>query len=312
VEAAGRRLSGATGLTTVADGVLRVDAPLAIRTPTQINCYILRDAAAGGDLLVDTGMRESRATLEAAFDAAGRRPGAVLITHGHIDHWGGATAFADTVLAHPETRVELDFAAGRPLPHGGSVPVDGAALEVFAAYRRLVDGVPAIREIADGDLLGEWRALWTPGHAPGHLCLFRERDGVLIAGDQLLPDVTPNIQPGLGGRDALADFLASLERLAALPVRMVLPAHGEPFADARARARQLRGHHERRLQRLQALLGDGVEAVAELSARLFAQLDDDPQDRFLAQMETYAHLEHLRRRGQAIHRGDRWVAASGV
>lgn len=290
----------------VASGVVRIDAPLPLRSPTQINCYLLRDALPAGDLLVDTGMRESRATIDAALESVAAQIGGVLITHGHIDHWGTAVAYGETVLAHPGSRVELDFAAGRTEPDAADLPFEGSA-EVFAAYRRLVDAVPAVEPIEDGTQLGEWRVIWTPGHAPGHICLFRERDGVLVAGDQLLPGFTPNIQPGLDGGDALADFLDSLDRLDELPIRLVLPAHGDPFTDARGRVSELRAHHSRRLDQLRTRCADGGATLPELTRLLFRGLEEQ-EDRFLATLETYAHLVHLERRGGVERHGACWRA----
>ena len=164
--------------------------------------------------------------------------------------------------------------------------------------RALISGVPEIEPIADGDHIGDWEVLWTPGHDPGHVCLFRSSDGVLISGDLLLPDYTPNIQPDPSGRDALADFLASLDRIAQLPVTLVLPAHGAPYRDAKRRVRELRQHHAARLDTLRDAVRAGLHTLPELSAAAFGAHHDAPADRMLAAMETYAHLDHLRRRGE--------------
>lgn len=291
----------------VANAVVRIDAPLPLRSPTQINCYLLRDALPAGDLLVDTGMRESRPAIDAGLGAVGAQVSAVLMTHGHIDHWGTAAEYGESVLAHPRSRMELDFAAGRREPDGVDMPFDEGSTEVFAAYRRLVDAVPAVDPIEDGAQLGEWRVIWTPGHAPGHICLFRERDGVLVAGDQLLPGFTPNVQPGMDGGDALADFLGSLDRLDELPIRLVLPAHGEPFTDARGRVAELRAHHSRRLEQLRSRCATAAATLPELTRLLFGHLEEQ-EDRFLATLETYAHLVHLERLGHVDRRGACWRA----
>jgi glyoxylase-like metal-dependent hydrolase (beta-lactamase superfamily II) len=139
----------------------------------------------------------------------------------------------------------------------------------------------------------------TPGHAPGHVCLLRERDGVLIAGDTLLPAVTPNIHLTPEMQDAVADYLDSLDRISELDVSLVLPSHGEPYTDSRGRATELIAHHRRRLERLEHALADGPADTGALAAQLFRDTDTEaPADALLAQMETYAHLEHLRLRGR--------------
>ncbi|UJA21666.1 MBL fold metallo-hydrolase [Thermoleophilia bacterium SCSIO 60948] len=289
------QLPATAGIEEPADGVVRITIPLALRSPDHISCYVLR--LAGGDLLVDTGMLGSESALDAGLAQAGVTPERVLVTHGHIDHWGLATRFADTVLAHPGCRSSFAFAAdvgeGVGASGGEGLP-DRAAMErVFARYRSMVTGVPARADLADGDLIDGWRVLWTPGHAPGHVCLLREADGVLLAGDHLLPGFTPNVQPSPERADALADFLSSLDRVRDLDVSLVLPSHGEPYRDAAGRAAELRIHHEQRLHQLEAVLAAGPRPLGTLTEEIFGDLVTG-EDRMLADMETYAHLEYLR------------------
>ena len=86
----------------------------------------------------------------------------------------------------------------------------------------------------------------TPGHADGHLCLVR--DGVLIAGDHVLPTISPAVGLYPDSRpDPLADYLRSLEETAALDLRVALPGHGEPVEDPGRPLRELIEHHRRRL-----------------------------------------------------------------
>jgi glyoxylase-like metal-dependent hydrolase (beta-lactamase superfamily II) len=283
-----------------ADGVVRITIPLALRSPDHISCYVLR--LAGGDLLVDTGMRGSEGALDAGLRQACAAPDRVLVTHGHIDHWGLATRYTETVLAHPACRSSFGFAADvgdGTAAAGADGLLDRARMErVFARYRSMVSGVPARLDLAEGDLIDGWRVLWTPGHAPGHVCLLREADGVLLAGDHLLPGFTPNVQPSPERSDALADFLESLDRMRDLDISLVLPSHGEPYRDAAGRAAELRRHHERRLRELESALAGGPRPLAGLTEQIFGDLVDG-EDRMLADMETYAHLEYLRLRDRA-------------
>jgi glyoxylase-like metal-dependent hydrolase (beta-lactamase superfamily II) len=286
----------------VAPGVTRIVAPIPFPDPDHVNCYLLGTDA--GNVLVDTGMRGSERTIDAALEEVGGTVQRVLITHGHPDHWGIACHYTDTVLAHRGVAEQLEFARSGGSTSGAGLPpgthLDREVFEALTEFRDMVGDVPGVDPIDEGDRIGEWAVLVTPGHAPGHLCLYRERDGVLIAGDHLLPAVTPNIHLTTEMPDAVADYLASLRRVAALDVSLVLPAHGEPFPDAAARAHELIAHHERRLTALESLLAGGGQAdTAELAERLFRNVGH-PADRLLAEMETYAHLEHLRLRGRVV------------
>jgi glyoxylase-like metal-dependent hydrolase (beta-lactamase superfamily II) len=297
----------------VADGVIRIHAPLPLPDPDHINCYLLE--VDGDQVLVDTGMRGSEGAIDDALARFGVRVDRVLLTHGHPDHWGLARRYADTALAHPDIRAQMVYAEDRRSPVGvlGVPPgtdVEGEAIEYLIGYTALTCGAPHITPILDGDRIGDWEVLVTPGHAPGHVCLYRRSDRVLIAGDHLLPEVTPNIHLTTEMPDAVADYLGALRRVASLDVRLVLPSHGEPFTDAAARAAELIYHHERRLARLEELLcDDGPADTARLAHALFKDAGT-PAHRLLAEMETYAHLEHLRLRGRvSLSAVNMWAVA---
>lgn len=276
-----------------APGVRRFTVPLAMPSPDHLHVHVLDTPA--GPVLVDCGARGSEAVLEAGLDALPMRPERLLITHAHLDHCGLATTITDRVLAHPGVLETFELMAG-----AGQGPSDQSRMnDAFAGFMDLMAGIPGIDPIHDGDLIGDWEVLWTPGHDPGHVCLYRAGDGVLLCGDLLLPGFTPNIQPSPNGSDALADFLASLERVAALPISLVLPAHGEAYGDASARAAELQAHHAERLDTLLMALRDGIHSLRDLRDATFSVKDRSRADRMLAAMETYAHLDHLRHQGAA-------------
>lgn len=281
-----------------APGITRFTVPLAMSSPDHLHVHLLE--LPSGRLLVDCGARGSEDALDAGLDAAGGSVDRVLITHAHVDHWGLATTLVDDVMAHPGVESSLRFASeGPPSDTRIGWPDSDQMSQAFAGFERMISGVPEVAPIADGDWIGDWQVLWTPGHDPGHVCLYRQSDGVLLCGDLLLPGFTPNIQPDPSGRDALGDFLASLDRVAALPIKLVLPAHGAPYTNAAARAHELRLHHAERLDRLREALLDGSRTLGDLCAAAFSADYAGDADRMLALMETYAHLEHLRLRSAA-------------
>lgn len=148
----------------------------------------------------------------------------------------------------------------------------------------------------------EWQVIHTPGHTGDHICLLDPADGTFLSGDHVLPTITPHISGMTGSEDSLAEFVAALQRVAALPgVSKVLPAHGLPFEDLGARVDDIIGHHVERLaeiERLGADLGDAT--VRQYSQRLFQERSWGP----MAESETYAHLEHLRVQGHMAARTD--------
>ncbi|SFR18836.1 Metallo-beta-lactamase superfamily protein [Desulfoscipio geothermicus DSM 3669] len=77
---------------------------------------------------------------------------------------------------------------------------------------------------------GQIQILWTPGHSDGHICLFEEKEGVLLAGDHLLYEIKPNISYWpLTDENPLNNYLQSMDIFEKLPIRLVLPGHGQVF-----------------------------------------------------------------------------------
>lgn len=155
----------------------------------------------------------------------------------------------------------------------------------------------------------EWIVVHTPGHTGDHICLFDPVHGTLLSGDHVLPTITPHISgmqhpslPG-DGSDSLAQFFDGLRRVAAIDgVTTVLPAHGLPFDDLAGRVDAIIEHHQDRLRVLSGIADELGEAeVRDYSRRLFRERSWGP----MAESETYAHLEHLRRDGRvAAARGE--------
>jgi glyoxylase-like metal-dependent hydrolase (beta-lactamase superfamily II) len=131
------------------------------------------------------------------------------------------------------------------------------------------------------------------------MCLLRS-DGVFIAGDHILPSITPNIGLYPNSRpDPLGDYYTSLQRVRNLPARIVAPGHGLPSANLAQRADALRDHHIERsgvIRRLVEREPAGLTANAVAGA-LFGERLRTVDDRRFALAETLAHLEHLRAHG---------------
>jgi glyoxylase-like metal-dependent hydrolase (beta-lactamase superfamily II) len=182
--------------------------------------------------------------------------------------------------------------------------LDEEASQVFAErqgnYRRGVPSLPAgFHRIAEGSTIEiggrEWRVIIGEGHAPEHACLYCAEAGVLIAGDQILPRISPNIsvQTYDPEGDPLARYLASLQKLrAALPPEiLVLPSHNLPFYGVHERIDELAAHHRARCDEVIAACARPSSA-ADLLPVLFRRQLDRHQMGF-ALGEALAHLHYL-------------------
>jgi glyoxylase-like metal-dependent hydrolase (beta-lactamase superfamily II) len=179
------------------------------------------------------------------------------------------------------------------------VPSDEA--EVLSNSQRALSQVVAPAEPAvqlDGAetlRLGrtELRVVWTPGHSPGHICLYAQDGGNLFAGDDLLPELSPNI--GLHPQstpDPLHEYLDGLRRLVGYRPRLVLPAHGRPFEDAATRVDTLMAHHHRRLEQVREIVAVGELTAWEVALELWGPRQQLYEKR-LALQEGLAHLQAL-------------------
>ncbi|HEU0052818.1 MAG TPA: MBL fold metallo-hydrolase, partial [Longimicrobium sp.] len=142
---------------------------------------------------------------------------------------------------------------------------------------------------------GGWEWIHTPGHSPGHVTIYHPERRILIAGDHVLPHISPNIGADIYADDPLSDYLASLARLRDLPVDLVLPSHGAPFDGLAARVDAIAAHHAERNERILALL-ESPRTAYEVALGVWGDLP--PANLLHAIRETLAHLIYLKRHGQ--------------
>jgi glyoxylase-like metal-dependent hydrolase (beta-lactamase superfamily II) len=307
----------------VAPGVVRVTVPLPFR-PRTVNAYLV-DHGGGRITLVDggAGTAEGWDALDGAVRsiAGGWRAIALqVVTHMHVDHIGlvgrvrgacGAPVAMGRLdaerVAHAARYPEEEASyRGRTLRQAGA----DAALIAWATAPR---GSPGRAGAADpppcdiplpepgGPVPGMegWEAVWTPGHTAGHIALFRPRDAVMIAGDAVLPRISPTIGVNRQREDPVGDYLAALDRIAGLAPSTVLPGHGDTIIAPAARVRELREGTLEESARVRGLLGDGPRTVAAVVAARYAGRDLPEPVMVQAIRETRAHLDHLVAAGRA-------------
>lgn len=261
----------------VAEGVTRVP----VRTPTlppatHTNCLLVGDRRVAVIEPASPYPDQQRA-IDRAIAKHGGQVVAVLITHHHQDHVGYAGALRDRLgvplYAHRETAARVDFAVDRMLDDGDVVDLgDGMALE----------------------------AIFTPGHAPGHLVYLERRSGIAHAGDMVAGKGTILIDPSDSGD--MTKYLDSLERLALIGAEALVPAHGPVLRDPVGVCRQLVEHRKMRERKVVAAIGTEGGTVGEVLARAY---DDTPMLLWpLAARSLEAHLVKLVREGRVERTGD--------
>jgi glyoxylase-like metal-dependent hydrolase (beta-lactamase superfamily II) len=316
-------------------GVHRVPCPIPFAAAGgPVNVYLVEDEG-GGLLLVDTGLGTppSDEALSAGLARLGRRREEVrrvVLTHGHVDHYGGGRGLQELhaagggrlpVYVHPADLAKVDASGWRwpeiaphyaahlarlGLPEAAIAAAGREGEKGFTVARRVEGALP----IGEGQRLRtralELEVLHMPGHTPGLVCLYDRARGILVASDHLLERISPNplIELGPDGRDGffrpLVTYVESLARTRALDVAVVLPGHGPPFSGHRALIDRLLDFYARRQRRLTEALREGERTAFELARTLFPT--SRPGELFLVVSETVANLEVLEARGEVLRR----------
>jgi glyoxylase-like metal-dependent hydrolase (beta-lactamase superfamily II) len=289
-----------------------------------------------GPALVDTGFptRDGWTALTEGIAQTGHNVAEIqyiLVTHAHADHMGMVARLREEsgalVGMHEAEAAVLREAAGwRPrmqewLRARGASDDELEELLGLMTRGRERDANLAQPDfsIGHGDLPldagSSLRAVWTPGHTPGHLCFYDERQEVLLTGDHVLPRITPHVGLGPGATgDQLGDFLSSLQELTEYEPREVLPAHEYRFANLHARIEGLLAHHQGRLAEIKdAVAGNPGLSTWDVAAALTWSRGWEQTTgpaRQAAVSETWAHLYHLQVHGRVIDQGrdrDSWL-----
>lgn len=285
-----------------------------------VNAYLIESEPV---TLIDAGINTPQAqnALMLGLTAAGYFPESiqrVVITHAHPDHYGlvhvlqqvsGATVyFPAKEIARVRDR-QLVFEVGRLLMEAG-MPLE---LLFQMDQQRRDDPRPRMRHdeviaIDDGHVIGfddglRLEALHMPGHTGGHFVYLEPSSRTLFAGDQLLPETSPNplLEPSLDvpgeRRRSLKEYLVSLERMRALDLSVAYPGHGAPITDPGALIDHTIEHHRRRKQAVAAHLTPEGLTPFEIAARIFPNTSG--YDSFLAVSEVVAHLDLVVDEGDA-------------
>jgi glyoxylase-like metal-dependent hydrolase (beta-lactamase superfamily II) len=292
-----------------------------------LNCYLI--AGTHGWLMVDTGWHTAEAltALQTGLQQLGLKftdIATIVVTHVHPDHFGLAGKLKQLspntkLLAHRwewallESRyikfADLQRQMGIMLRHHGvpdmNVPgLEAASMPAMQFVTITMPDEPLYGgEVLDTGLYS-LEVIWTPGHSPGHICLYEPQNQLLFAGDHILPKITPNISYHVqSGDNPLGDFLYALQKVQNLPVTKVLPAHEHVFHDLRGRIEEIRKHHDRRIEEIRHSIQEKPRVAYEIASEITWDLPDltwqqfPPLHKRSAVNETVAHLEFMRWEG---------------
>lgn len=266
-----------------APGVARVAVPSPTLPPaTTTNCWLL-----GTDdvVAVDPAGITPDVQAELARALGDRSVRGIFLTHHHGDHFGGAADLrartGAPVLAHAETAARVPIDIDVVVPAGGTVDTS----------------------------VGDWRALHTPGHAPGHLCLLSPDGQTLVAGDMVAGEGTIVLDPPEGD---LGQYLDSLAQLAALAPARLLPAHGPVIDPGVPLLETYIAHRHMRTDQVRAGLAaaGGPATPLDLVPGIYPELP--VFFRPVAARQVLCHLLWLVAEGDARRDGDRFLPAGGA
>jgi len=306
----------------------RIEVPLPRNPLKVLNSYLIKDR--DRNLLIDTGFNqeECRRAMTSALEEldVDMNRTDLFITHLHSDHLGQAG-----ILSKPGSRIYFNEKEADIISEGHEKFVAQWYQQLHDAYS--TNGFPEdeldkamakhpgrryeakekidFTRVREGDIItaGDYsfRCIDTPGHSPGHMCLYEADKKIFVSGDHILFDITPNIAYWSVMKDPLKDYLASLDKVFPLEAEVVLPGHRSILKDHRQRIRELKEHHRARAEEAMTALAEGERNAYQVAPHITWDIRYRSWDAFPAAQkwfafgETLAHLIYLEGLGK-VHR----------
>jgi glyoxylase-like metal-dependent hydrolase (beta-lactamase superfamily II) len=296
----------------------RIEIPLPNSPLKYLNSYVIRSD--DRHLIVDTGLnrKECLQAMQAGLKELDIELAKTdfFITHLHADHFGLVNTLVHSTskifFNRPETDIiEAKFSWDPMLAYArqNGFPKNELqlALESHPGYQFESEWVPDLNVLHEGDEVQvgqyQFQCVSTPGHSMGHMCLYEPAQKILIAGDHILVDITPNIQCWSSSVNPLKNYLFSLDKVSQLDIDLTLPGHRRIITDHMARIKELKEHHHRRLNEVVSILKNGPQHGFQIASQMTWDLRADSWEDFpraqkwFAFGEALAHLRYLEEQG---------------
>lgn len=292
--------------------LFQIKIPLPDKFLKYLNAYVVRSPERS--LIIDTGFdtREGYEAMTRGLAHIGVSPDAsdIFITHCHADHFamvprlirpGTRIFFNSPEIPFLENWQGLKTIAQRAFANGFPPVNTKKAAGAFPQLDFDLGWLADVEVMSQGSVLayGAYRlsCIETPGHSPGHICLYDADHKLLVSGDHVLMDISPNIQCVGEEDNPLAHYLTSLEKIQRLDVEIVLPAHRRAFSRLAERIRELTGHHMSRLDELRRVMENVPVTAYEVAQKMRWDIRADNWEAFPAAQKWFAMgeaLSHIR------------------
>lgn len=305
--------------------LFKIEVPLPDNPLRSLNSYIVKSAKR--NLIIDTGMNREEclnAMLEGIKELNIDLDNTdFFITHLHADHLGLVADLSAESSKIYFNQPEADIINNSSFMNDmiefikiSGFPQDRLA-DAFLkhpGYKYKHTGLVHFTICREGNIIQAgnyiFKCVETPGHSPGHICLYEERNKILISGDHILGSITPNIGLVSDDSNPLKDYLESLGKVSRLDISLALPGHREIIRDCRGRIKELKEHHEKRINEIIDILRGTSMNAYEIASSMTWDLtyeswtDFPVPQQWFATAEAKSHLKYLEHKGVLTRKMD--------